>query len=816
MQLAFNKIQRNGLMRIRLFIILLFPVFVSAQILPAFYSRHDILLAPSSAFNDGLVGFANPANLGFLQHAESRFAWTTDGPNAGSLNNWGFFTGGPGLGFGMYRQNAGDNKITDYKISTAFGSDAFSTGLSYGWSGGDKAFFSREKTMSTGSIIRPNRYLSIGLLGNFSLQTDKKEGIGELAIRPLGSPTFTLFADGIIQNGDQLEDTNWSAGAALQVLEGLHVVARYFDSKAATIGFSLNFGRSGISSSSHMDSDNNHMYNSYMFRSGQLKPSLFNKMAPKKSAVLPITLTGKINYLSYSLFDDNSIKFSTLLKNIHAAAKDPQIGAIALNLSSTKVLPEHAWEIREALKGAKGAGIKIIAFIDNTSMTQYHLASIADKIIMDPEGILIMPGYVMSRTYMKGTLEKLGLGFDEWRFFKYKSALETFSRESYSDADREQRQDYIDSQYELVRKDVGESRNISDIEFDDAVDNNVLFTPDLALQAHLVDTLGRWSDMDEIIKTICGHAMKKASASSLYSNALVKDDWGPKPTIALVYALGECAMDTGIKGRWLEKQILSLEKNNNVKAIVFRADSPGGDAMASDLVAEALKKCKAKKPVIVTQGQVAGSGGYWISMYGDEIIAGPNTITGSIGVIGGWIWDKGFSDKLGMTSDKVQRGAHADIMSGVALPITGMQVPARNLTTEERDKMEFFIKKMYDGFVKKVAAGRNMSEEKIYEIAQGHFYSGIDGKEIGLVDKIGGLMTAIAVAKEKAGLLPDEEINLVEIPKSRGLLDLPIPMLSIKEKLSQDPVLRYIQLLTENPGRPLFMMTPDSYPQLKK
>jgi protease IV len=799
-------------MRMRSFLFLSLLIFSSSQAQSTFYSRNDILSAPSSSFNDGLIGFANPANLGFLRQTETRFAWTSDEGKSGGFNNWGFFSGGPGLGFGMYRQNIGDYKVTDYRISTAFGSDAFSTGISYGWSGGDKAMFNREKILSTGSIIRPNRFLSLGLLGNFSLQSNNKEGVGELAVRPFGSPALTLFADGVIQNGVKLKDADWSAGAAVQLVEGLHIVGRYFDSKAATVGLSFSFGRGGISTQSHLDNDNNHMYNSYVVRSGQLRPSFVNKMVPKKSAVLPLNLSGRIDYISFSLFDDNVIKFSTLLKNIKAAANDPTIGAIAVNFSSTVVLPEMAWEVREALKEAQDAGVKIIAFFENASMTNYHLASVADVIVMDPEGILQLPGYVMSRTYMKGTLDKLGIGFDEWRFFKYKSAFENFSRDSFSEADREQRQNYIDSQYELVRKEVGESRGLSELEFDKTVDESMLFTSDLALKKNLVDTLGRWTDLDEILEKILHKSMNKTAPKMLYSNALVKDEWGPKPTIALVYALGECSMNKGIKARWLEKEILKLEKNDNVKAIVFRADSPGGSAMASDLVAQALKKCKAKKPVIITQGQVAGSGGYWISMYGDEIIAGPNTITGSIGVIGGWVWDKGFSDKLGMTFDKVQRGAHADALAGVRLPLIGLQVPARNLTLEEREKIEKFILTMYDSFTAKVAAGRNISVDKVREIAQGHFYSGLDGKKVGLVDRIGGLMTAIAVAKERAGISPDEEINLVEIPKNKGLFDLPLPGVSIKQKVTEDPILRYIQLLTENPGQPLFMMTPDSYP----
>jgi protease-4 len=160
--------------------------------------------------------------------------------------------------------------------------------------------------------------------------------------------------------------------------------------------------------------------------------------------------------------------------------------------------------------------------------------------------------------------------------------------------------------------------------------------------------------------------------------------WGELPRIAVVYALGECAMDSGIKARTLSKEVDALVEDSGIEAIVFRVDSPGGDAMASDLVAEALKKAKGKKPVIVTQGAVAASGGYWLSMYGDKIVAAPHTITGSIGVIGGWFYNAGLKEKLGMTTDRVQAGDHADIGFGMVLPFLGLGVPDRNLTEWER------------------------------------------------------------------------------------------------------------------------------------
>jgi len=421
-------------------------------------------------------------------------------------------------------------------------------------------------------------------------------------------------------------------------------------------------------------------------------------------------------------------------------------------------------------------------------------------------------GFVSGRTYFKGTLEKLGLGFDEWRFFKYKSAAERLSRDSYSEADREQNQDYIDDRYELVRDEICRSRSLAYDQFDDLIDNQAYFMPRDAIESGLVDTLARWSDKNKVIEALLGKKYGAIAAGQLMSNALPQRNWGELPKIAVVYGLGECAMDSGIRGRWLERVFLSLKTNYNVKAVVFRVDSPGGDPMPSDLVAEALRKCAGAKPVIISQGQVAASGGYHISLYGDKIVAGPNTVTGSIGVIGGWVYDMSLGDKIGMTSDHVKRGEHADLGFGITLPFLNLRLPARNLTDDERVRMEGFVREYYDGFVGKVAVGRDMPVDDVRKIAEGHFYSGIRGKEIGLVDEIGGLTDAIAIAVKEAGLKPDDEYEIIEIPKSKGWFDLKSQVSPFPFSMENNDVLKYIKMSVENAGRPLPMLYPGTYP----
>jgi protease-4 len=786
-----------------------------AQSLPDYYSRNNFLMAPSGVFQEGLLGFTNPANLALLKKPEIRFLWNTDGTDAASINDWGIFTGMAGLGFGALRQHFGDLDVTDYRLSTAFGSAGAAFGLSYGWSRGDMNALGRESLLATSLLLRPFRHLSVGLIGNFSLKSNIREGVAEIGIRPFGTPQLTLFADGALQKNMQLAEAPWSAGAALQVLSGINLVGRMFENDAFTVGLTMNFGETGIGAQSHFDAERDHAYNTYMVRAGVAQPSIFPTLFEKNKRYLPLNLKGRVDYHKYVLFDRDTHRLLDILNDIRAAVKDERVGAIALNLSSMRVLPEHAWEIREELKKARQAGRKIIIFIDKAGMRDYHLASVADKIVMDPEGMMMLEGYVRGRTYLKGALEKLGLGFDEWRFFKYKSAFEDFSRDKMSDADREQLQNYVDDLYELVRAEVCETRRFTPEKFDKLIDEEIIFLPDMALKSGLVDTLARWSAIDKVIKNFTGKPMRAIAATKLMANALPPQEWGARPKIAVVYGLGVCAMDEGIKARWLERVFLNLAQKPSVKAVVFRVDSPGGDGMASDLVAEAIKKCSEKKPVIISQGQVAASGGYWISMYGDTIVAAPNTITGSIGVIGGWIYDKGVSEKLGMTSDHVKRGAHAEFDFGITLPFTGVRIPARNLTTEERAKIEELFMKFYEGFVQKVAKGRNMPVEEVKKIAEGHFYSGTDGRSIRLVDEVGGLLTALAIAHHKAGLKLDQEIDVIEIPRYKGFINFNLSPSLISTSVKDDPVLQYLRMLSEHYGMPLPMLLPGTYPTIE-
>jgi protease-4 len=794
--------------------ILVLTVFLTslaaAQTFPSYYSTTDLSLTSPGALRFGLYGYDNPALLTYVHQTDFQFVWTNADGSVGDPYRWGLFMAAPDFGFGVVRTKAGPVAVTDYRLSFGFGDRSAGFGFAYGFSGGDKSASDRSNVFTLGSIVRPAPYVSVGLVGSVTTSGRGQEAVIDLGLRPFGNEKLTVFADGGLQNDQVLKNGNWSVGAALELLPGIRLTGRYFDSQAFNLGVSLNLGRVGFSGQSTYDKEGKNRFNTYAVRLGAFDRTILTG-AMKHSKYVGMDFNGGMKYQRFMLFD-NSNTLKGTLEAIAAAKADGTVSGIALNTSGMHVNREMLWEIREQLNDFKSAGKKVIVFIDRVSIEEYHFASIADRIVMDPCGMILMPGYLMGQTYFKGTLEKIGVGFDELRFFKYKSADEYLARDSMSAADREQRQRYIDDLYACSKTDICQGRGLTPERFDQIVNDEPMILPREAMEKKLVDTLGRWEDVETMIDHLEGSKKPIVGVGSLEKFNLPPDArWGERPRIAVIYALGACAMDEGIKARSLVKDVDAAGSDPKIKAIVLRVDSPGGDAMASDYIAEAMKKARKNKPVIVSQGFVAGSGGYWLSMYADTIVSAPSTITGSIGVIGGWMYNKDLKEKLGMSTDHVQVGTHADLGFGMSLPFLGLSLPDRDLTAAERGAAERAIRSLYGEFVAKVAEGRKSTSEKIEQVAQGRFYSGTEARSLRLVDVLGGLEDAIRIAKVRANIDPQEDVTIVEMPKP-GLFDfsrLMPRMFGIEQQLSADPFVEQFMLRVRHNGEPMPVMPLD-------
>ncbi len=778
---------------------------------PEYHPSSELLFTSPGSMGTGLYGYFNPAVLTYQHQPDLLFSISDPEDNLKQYKQLGFFAAFPRFSFGVINERlpvigGRTPRVTNYNLAFSYGDRRWSGGLAYHWSTDNMAGFERKSRVALGSLLRPSSFISLGLTSALATSGGRWEEAADLAFRPFNDEHLTLFGDFALQKGQDLDEGGWSAGAVVEALPGFRVTGRYFDNETFTIGVNLSLGHAGISTQSHFNSDRDYGYNTWTIRLGAMDRSFIHNAVTKGSRYMKVDLNGPMRYQRFRLFDSSNTLLE-MIENIESARRNDSVSGIAINMSGMRINREMLWEIREKLKDFRSSGKKVIVYLDNVDIDRYHLASVADEVVMDPEGVFMIPGHLMGLTFLKGTLEKIGIGFEEWRYFKYKSAAEALSRDSMSEADREQRQELVDDRYQLARSDICDGRGFSYEQFDRLVDDGLLFTPSEALELGLVDRIGRWGeDIHRLIEDLEGEEKTLVSPARLKLDDLPPDArWGVKPRIAVIYAIGVCAMDRGITARRLVKDVEAVTKDDGIKAVVFRVDSPGGDALASSIVADALKKCSEKKPVIVSQGYVAASGGYWLSMYGDQIVAAPNTITGSIGVIGGWIYNKGLKERLGMSTDYVKAGDHADAGFGMTIPFLGLTLPDRKLNAEEKEKVEHLIKTSYASFVDKVASGRGRSTDEIEEIAQGRVWSGSDAVDNGLVDTTGGLETAVTMAKERAGISRDADVTIAEYPE-KGLMrfdNLVSRISGVKVESEGNGLIDQLTFRLDHNGRPM-------------
>lgn len=750
------------------------PASASGALPP--YAEESSLIATTPGTDDGsMAATLNPAQWGLLERPETAFWWSDSRALGGRREDYGA-SAGRGLGF-SYRHRilpapGGPRGVGDYQIGLGWKDPMGAAGLAYGFSGPGRSAFARKNFVALGRIARPAPWLSLG--SEARLAARESQSVVDLGIRPLSDPRLLLFADYAIDNHQHWDDGDATLGAAIRPIAGLEAAGRWSEHERFQLTLGVTLARTGFRSLSRYRSSDLGVTNFAVRLTPPLRGLDPAARLLRGRRFLEMDLKGEAVYQSYRFFDEGSLPLRRILDDLTFAIEDPTVGGVALNLSGFQANIEMIWEIREKLLELRQARKKSVVYIDHAGTGAYYLASAADRIIMDPVGTLLIPGVQTSRTYMKDTLAKLGIGFEEWRFLKYKSAMESFSRRDMSEADREQRTDLVRATYEELAGGIAASGRMTRAQYDSTVNEEPYLGPRRLLEIHAIDEIGGAGAMRESAEKAAGRRVFLQSPRAARTARRQPDEsWGPRPTIALVYAVGDCAMDSGIRGRATSKALERYRKQRNVKAVVLRADSPGGDPLASDLVAREIKAYrKAGKPLYVSQGRVAASGGYWISMDAARITASPFTITGSIGVIGGWAWNEGLGKKLGLTSDHVQIGKSADLLGGLTLPVAGVTIPERNLDDRERVVVKRGILDLYDDFTRRVAEGRGLTVERVREIAEGHVYAGRAALALRLVDRIATLDQTLAMAKSAAGIRKSRRIRIEEYPRQK-LLALP-------------------------------------------
>ncbi len=516
----------------------------------------------------------------------------------------------------------------------------------------------------------------------------------------------------------------------------------------------------------------------------------------------PVAERSKMNLGADALFSfsvENTIGLNDLLKSIDHAASDDNIKLIYLDLSTLHAGMAHIEEIRAALKTFKETSSKpIIAYADNYSQGAYYLASVADKVYLNPYGSASLNGLNAEVLFYKGLMEKLQIEMQVVRHGKFKSAVEPFITDKMSDENRQQYLTFINAIWGHWLTKIGEARHLEVKKMNELADNLELETAQAALDHGLVDGL---LYKDELLQKLCDlsgetddQKLKMIDVTS-YATASrqVKTS---KDKIAIVYADGEITMGKGSEGitAWeFANTLRNIRHDKNVKAVVFRVNSPGGSAQASEIIARELSLLKAEKPVVVSMGNYAASGGYWISVPATKILVNPTSLTGSIGVFG-LIPNvkKGMNNLLGITTDVAKSNTSADYPSVM-----------RPMTEHERKVTQASVDLIYSQFVDKVAAARPLSKEQVDEIGQGRVWSGLNAIELGLADKLGGLTEAIAEAANLAGLdnYRTVELPVVKTPFEQILESLMNGQVSVKAPMPEEirTVERFLQEVKE-PG----------------
>ena len=510
---------------------------------------------------------------------------------------------------------------------------------------------------------------------------------------------------------------------------------------------------------------------------------------PKPNSVLYM----KLDYAIPDRTTDNpfgGINFSTMeskdmtglndiLRNIEQAKTDANIKGIYMELSSIPTSTATLQELRNKLIEFKESGKFIVTYSENYSQSAYYIASIADKIYLNPEGALDMHGMASQIMFYKHLLDKLDVEMQIVRGpnNRFKSAVEPYFLDKMSEANREQMEKLLGTVWGQILTGISESRNISVEQLNEIADNlDTYFNADKALEYGLVDNLYYKDQMLEELKGLTGsnkdiNAIGNAKYAKSYT---VKN--ASKNEVAIIYATGQIFDGKGdetsaIYSENLSKTIRKAREDENVKAIVLRVNSPGGSAVASAIIGRELDLTKEVKPVIVSMGNYAASGGYWISAKADYIFADPTTLTGSIGVFGTFPNAQGFlNDKIGLTFDVAKTNKNADFGS-ITQPLTEFQY----------GKLQEMVVKTYNDFTSRVAEGRGLTQTYVDSIGQGRVWAGADAIEIGLVDKLGDMEDAIAYAAEKASLGDDYKVT--EWPKQKDFFTRMMDSMNEGDKL---------------------------------
>ena len=456
-------------------------------------------------------------------------------------------------------------------------------------------------------------------------------------------------------------------------------------------------------------------------------------------------LMGQMPYVG-SRASQETVGLDNILSNIRLAKNDDRILGIWLDGAELSMAPASAKAIRDALLDFKQSGKWVLASAKSYGQTNYYVASAADRIVLDPTGVVDWNGLSAQKMYFTRALEKLGVEMQILKVGTFKSAVEPYFRTSMSDADRQQTMEFLGGIWDEYKSAVGASRGLSAAQLDALADRFMGLQPAKdQVEAGLVDSLVYTQDMDSLLRVFTGTKDYHLITTGMLAQ-VKRPESKAQDKVAVLYLEGEITDEEGdgIVGTEVIKTFKKIRKDDAIKALVLRVNSPGGSANASEQIWRAVQKIKADSiPVVVSMGDYAASGGYYISCGADYIFAEPTTLTGSIGIFGTIPNVAKLRDKIGVDVDGVGTNKHSDLEGNMIY---------KGMNKEEQALMQTMIERGYDLFTSRCAEGRHVEQDYIKSIGEGRVWLGTKGKEIGIVDELGNIDDAIAKAVELAGL----------------------------------------------------------------
>ncbi|MFH1687788.1 MAG: signal peptide peptidase SppA [bacterium] len=722
---------------------------------------------PAASVFGAEAAWINPAGL--AAYRASGFQLLADYADDSFAKSWGWVANSERLATAYRRVDSpsGDD-WQEYVFASAVKlGDLLHVGGSYRYYKTAPDYRARQHSWNLGFAFGSRNGFKMGAVFSNLNHARDSLGIGtetemrySLAYRPFG-PKLTLAADMFLSTGTRLSHADYIYHARIDTERGIFIEAAIEPDDSWQVGLRFDLNRYFAGARSHFSSAGHDRTTVFVGATSLRQRSMIGEPARR----LELGIGGALSENPpQPILGRERLSFTRMLLDIYRAAEDPSISEMVLGLRGSRLGFGRTQELRQALEQFQAEGKTITCHLSQAGNLDYYLASVCDRILIDPVSRLNLVGLKVELTFLGGTLDKLGAGVEMVQIGEHKSAAEKYSRADASEANRAQINRLLDDLYDQFVDGIAAARSLSPDSVRNIIDNGP-FTSEEALAAGLVDGL---SYRDDLAKDYL-RPMTTISFRQYLSDTLLNDGWPTRPQVGVIVADGEIdnsdqqipcvSQGDKITPGSMRKAVKQMASNPSVRGVILRVDSPGGLALAGEEMYHTLEKATRTRPLVVSMANQAASGGYYIAMPGKRIFADPATLTGSIGIFAGKPDLSRLYEKLDLGKELFVRGRYA-----------GMMTWMRPFTDDERAKFASHIEAFYDHFVDLVATNRAMPYDSINALAQGQVWTGREALDNGLVDELGGLKQALQYTAERLDL---DQYGVALYPEHRPWIELP-------------------------------------------